>query len=29
LNAEPRDYQEFSLQLRGIYLAAVALGGGL
>jgi glycosyltransferase involved in cell wall biosynthesis len=29
LNAEPRDYEEFSMQLRGIYLAAVALGGGL
>ena len=29
LNADPRSYAEFRLQLRGIYLAAIAFGGGL
>ncbi len=29
LSAEPHDFAEFQLQLRGIYLATVAFGGGL
>lgn len=29
LSAEPHNYAEFNLQLRGIYLATVAFGGGL
>jgi hypothetical protein len=28
LHFEPHDYTEFALQLRGVYLAAVVLGGG-